>query len=103
MHAMLLSHSSKMLEHQEQVASIFLFLLISVIICVVTCKIFRSSDKSNMPPSKTGWIPWVGVAIEFGKEPLNYIEKTRREVNYQMILVFSKCTDTSDSWEMSLQ
>ena len=40
----------------------------------------KSSANQCLPPLKSGWIPWFGIAFEFGKEPLHYIEKTRKEV-----------------------
>lgn len=58
---------------------ILAFSISTVLLCIFKRKVSRS--KHNMPPSKAGWIPWVGVAIEFGKEPLNYIEKARKEVS----------------------
>ena len=56
------------------VVGVLLFLL-----AIVKLTILKRG--SNLPPARTGWIPWVGVAVPFGKEPLNYIEKTRREVS----------------------
>ena len=38
--------------------------------------------KARLPPVKSGWIPWVGCAIPFGKEPLWFIQQTRKEVRY---------------------
>ena len=35
----------------------------------------------NLPPCYSGWIPFLGCAVEFGKEPLNFIEKMRQQVN----------------------
>lgn len=43
---------------------------------------FRASPRGNSPPRKAGWIPWFGVALEFGKEPLWYIQKARAEVSF---------------------
>ena len=37
--------------------------------------------KERLPPVKSGWIPWVGCAIPFGKEPLWFIQQTRKEVS----------------------
>ena len=34
----------------------------------------------NLPPCYSGWIPFLGCAVEFGKEPLNFIEKMRQQV-----------------------
>ena len=35
----------------------------------------------NLPPCYSGWIPFLGCAVEFGKEPLNFIEKMHQQVN----------------------
>ena len=50
-----------------------------ILLVIVKLTIFKRG--SNLPPARTGWIPWIGVAVPFGKEPLYYIEKTRREVS----------------------
>ena len=39
----------------------------------------REGRRKNLPPLKSGWIPWIGVAFDFGKEPLFYIHTTRKE------------------------
>eukprot|EP00731_Ephydatia_muelleri_P030117 Em0021g640a len=49
-----------------------------ILLVIVKLTIFKRG--SNLPPARTGWIPWIGVAVPFGKEPLYYIEKTRREL-----------------------
>jgi len=41
----------------------------------------NSSRRTRLPPVKGGWIPWVGCAIPFGKEPLWFIQRTRKEVS----------------------
>ena len=33
--------------------------------------------KSNQPPIVTGWLPWIGCAIDFGKTPLEFIRRAR--------------------------
>ena len=59
----------------------------------------------NLPPCYSGWIPFLGCAVEFGKEPLNFIEKMRQQVNcftrgvYNFITSFScwkSCAKVSD-------
>lgn len=39
------------------------------------------SRRCKLPPVEGGWIPWVGCAVAFGKEPLWYIKKTHDKVN----------------------
>ena len=34
----------------------------------------------KLPPLRSGWLPWLGCALEFGKEPLNFIKRIRDEV-----------------------
>lgn len=34
-----------------------------------------------LPPVRSGWLPWVGCAIPFGKEPLYFIQRTKEEVS----------------------
>ncbi|KAI5941184.1 24-hydroxycholesterol 7-alpha-hydroxylase [Manis javanica] len=29
------------------------------------------------PPCIRGWIPWIGAGFEFGKAPLEFVEKAR--------------------------
>lgn len=33
------------------------------------------------PPVQTGWIPWVGCALSFGREPLLSIQQSREKVH----------------------
>ena len=40
----------------------------------------RSRDVRRCPPVKDGWLPWIGCAVRFGKEPLYFIQRTREEV-----------------------
>ena len=37
----------------------------------------------KLPPLRSGWLPWLGCALEFGKEPLNFIKRTRDEVTQE--------------------
>ena len=34
----------------------------------------------KLPPIRSGWLPWLGCVLEFGKEPLNFIKRTKDEV-----------------------
>lgn len=42
---------------------------------------YTTVNTRNAPPKKAGWIPWLGVPLEFGKEPLWYIQKARAEAS----------------------
>lgn len=41
----------------------------------------------NLPPCYSGWIPFLGCAVEFGKEPLRFIEKMRKKVNLTSLML----------------
>ena len=36
--------------------------------------------RQNLPPERSGWIPWLGCALDFGKAPLFFIQETREKV-----------------------
>ena len=59
-------------------AGVGVALLLTVLLLLLRCTVIT---KKNAPPTKAGWIPWLGVALEFGKEPLRYIQKTRAEAS----------------------
>ncbi|XP_051008888.1 24-hydroxycholesterol 7-alpha-hydroxylase [Acomys russatus] len=55
-------------------------LLSPIVLAVLgSCLLFLFSQWKNLrgPPCIRGWIPWIGVAFEFGKAPLEFIEKAR--------------------------
>ena len=37
-------------------------------------------SRHQLPPQRSGLVPWLGCALAFGKEPLFFIQKTRKEV-----------------------
>lgn len=41
----------------------------------------RLSFGAKLPPVQGGWVPWLGCALDFGKEPLWYIKRTHDKVN----------------------
>jgi len=43
-----------------------------------------SSSRGKCPPLRTGWLPWLGCAVEFGKEPLNFINRTKDDTIHQL-------------------
>lgn len=53
--------------------------LLSLLFKVLSQKIAKNGG-GDLPPMHTGWIPWVGCAVEFGKAPVYYIEEKRKEV-----------------------
>lgn len=34
----------------------------------------------KLPPVQGGWLPWLGCALSFGKQPLHYINITHKKV-----------------------
>lgn len=40
----------------------------------------RLSFGAKPPPVQGGWFPWLGCALDFGKEPLWYIKSTHDKV-----------------------
>lgn len=41
---------------------------------------FKSQGSSRIPPLYSGWIPWLGCAVDFGRAPLYFIDEKRRKV-----------------------
>nr|KAF6362719.1 cytochrome P450 family 39 subfamily A member 1 [Pipistrellus kuhlii] len=50
--------------------------VIIILGCVALLLFLRWKNLSG-PPCIGGWIPWIGAAFEFGKAPLEFIEKAR--------------------------
>ena len=58
-----------------------------VTVLVVVGAVGRRTKSGNLPPCRSGWIPWLGAAIPFGKAPLHYIESCKKEVGIQVFMV----------------
>jgi len=56
-----------------------LFTCLVAITVYIVVKIFKQHCR---PPCIGYWLPWIGCALEFGKEPLYFIERARRKVSY---------------------
>ncbi|XP_025240277.1 24-hydroxycholesterol 7-alpha-hydroxylase isoform X2 [Theropithecus gelada] len=55
-------------------------LMFPTVIIILSClALFLLLQRKNLrrPPCIRGWIPWIGVGFEFGKAPLEFIEKAR--------------------------
>uniref|UniRef100_A0A7N9CT18 Cytochrome P450 family 39 subfamily A member 1 n=1 Tax=Macaca fascicularis TaxID=9541 RepID=A0A7N9CT18_MACFA len=55
-------------------------LIFPTVIIILGCLVlFLLLQRKNLrrPPCIRGWIPWIGVGFEFGKAPLEFIEKAR--------------------------
>ena len=51
-----------------------------IILGCVTLLLFLQWKNLRGPPCIGGWIPWIGAGFEFGKAPLEFIEKARIKV-----------------------
>ncbi|KAL4233855.1 hypothetical protein ACF0H5_008531 [Mactra antiquata] len=51
-----------------------------VLTSLLTVFYFKKKYNGRPVPSRGGWIPWLGCAIQFGKGPLQYIGKMRDEL-----------------------
>lgn len=50
--------------------------LVIILVCIALL-LFLQSKNFLGPPCIGGWIPWIGAGFEFGKAPLEFIEKAR--------------------------
>lgn len=53
------------------------FLTVVIILGCVALLLFLQWKNLQGPPCIRGWIPWIGAGFEFGKAPLEFIEKAR--------------------------
>lgn len=63
-------------------------LLGAVLLLAVLWRLLRAKPSGRLPPVKDGWIPWLGCAVEFGKEPLFFVQKAQKEVRGKHKLTF---------------
>ena len=61
---------------------LILLVLAGLVTLLVVKRAFALYGADKFPPVRSGWVPWVGCALEFGKEPLNFIKRTKDEVKY---------------------
>nr|KAF6341104.1 cytochrome P450 family 39 subfamily A member 1 [Myotis myotis] len=54
-----------------------IFPSVLIILGCVALLLFLQRKNLSGPPCISGWIPWIGAAFEFGKAPLEFIEKAR--------------------------
>jgi len=50
-----------------------------ITVYIIYVQVFK---RRRQPPCLGYWQPWLGCAVEFGKEPLYFIERARRKVSY---------------------
>ena len=60
-------------------SELLLACLVAIIASIICIEVFK---QQNRPPCLGFWQPWIGCALEFGKEPLYFIESARRKVSY---------------------
>lgn len=60
------------------------FIVGLLILLVLQSIVSHGTDK--LPPVRSGWLPWLGCALEFGKEPLSFIKRTKDEVTYKIFI-----------------
>jgi len=63
--------------------------LAAIALTIICMEVFKQQSR---PPCLGCWRPWIGCAVEFGKEPLHFIETARRKVSY-----FTLCTRHGES------
>lgn len=58
----------------------WVILTVATLITLLVLK--RAHRTDRFPPVRSGWLPWLGCALEFGREPLNFINRTKDEVTH---------------------
>ena len=48
----------------------------------------RKNHKFRLPPERSGWVPWLGCAMDFGRAPLLYLQKTKKSVSRVLLCVY---------------
>ncbi|KAK7107491.1 24-hydroxycholesterol 7-alpha-hydroxylase-like [Littorina saxatilis] len=54
--------------------------LVSLLLQIFWRRIIAKNGRGDSPPMHTGWFPWIGCAVEFGKAPVHFIEAKRKEM-----------------------
>ena len=52
--------------------------LAAITVYIICIEIFK---QKSQPPCVGYWQPWIGCALQFGKEPLYFIERARTKVS----------------------
>ncbi|XP_035630868.1 24-hydroxycholesterol 7-alpha-hydroxylase [Oncorhynchus keta] len=52
-------------------------LVLFLVVLAISAHLLFAGNDPNAPPCIKGWIPWFGVAFEFGKSPLTFISQAR--------------------------
>ena len=66
-------------EHFWQENNWKIILVLSIVTLFTVYYLVNKSKKHNYPPSH-GWIPFIGCAVEFGKDPLHFINWATQKV-----------------------
>ena len=59
---------------------LLLLCVIAVPLIALAVRWLAKRSRSLAPPSVSGWLPWVGCAVSFGKAPLEFIAKTKEQL-----------------------
>ena len=54
----------------------------AITVSIICLKIWK---QKSQPPCLGYWLPLIGCAVEYGKEPLYFVEMARRKVSYFML------------------
>jgi 24-hydroxycholesterol 7alpha-hydroxylase len=66
-------------------------LVLFLVVLAISAHLLFAGNDPNAPPCIKGWIPWFGVAFEFGKSPLTFIAQARDKVTNIRWLGYSIC------------
>ena len=67
-----------------------ILLIAGLTLLLISQKILAGRDDRNFPPLRSdGWLPWLGCAFEMSKEPLKFINTTRKEVSEPLSAAFN--------------
>jgi len=71
---------------QEFCTDLLLACVAVITVAIICIEIFK---QKSQPPCLGYWIPWIGCAVEFGKEPLYFIERARRKVGLRVEYIYN--------------
>ena len=70
----------------ESVQAFFMTGLLITVLTLLLIIFLRRGHKKNvdskLPPIYSGWLPWIGCSVEFGKAPVHFVEQKRKEVSF---------------------
>ncbi len=66
------------------------FILTFALTLFMLLLLFFRKNKCILPPCYSGWIPWLGCAIEFGKAPLHFIDESKQKVGWSDVICWQR-------------